>query len=218
MKKLLVLAAVFCLSAQAKVEIGQEAPEFSLKGHDGKTYKLSEQKGNFVVLEWFNNDCPYVDKHYHEDVRNMQKLQAKWIKKGDDNMKETAKKEGQKQPGLKWFSISSSAKDMEGHLTAKKAKAIRDKERKAKMTAILLDSDGSVGKAYEAKVTPHMYIIDPAGKLVYNGAIDDKPSARVSTIKGAKSYVSAALTSLFSSKAVAEPTTKPYGCSVKYKN
>jgi peroxiredoxin len=208
--------ALFCFAAQAKVEIGQKAPNFSLKGHDGKTYSLSDLKGNFVVLEWFNNDCPYVDKHYHEDKRNMQTLQAKWIKKGEQNAKKGDKKN--KKPGLAWFSIASSAKDMEGHLTAKKAKQIRDEERKAKMTAILLDGDGKVGKAYDAKVTPHMYIIDPDGKLVYNGAIDDKPSARVSTIDGAKNYVSAALSSLFSNKAVAESVTKPYGCSVKYAN
>jgi peroxiredoxin len=213
--KILILLSLFVSSvAFAKLEVGQMAPDFSLKGHDGKTYKLSELKGQYVVLEWFNNDCPYVDKHYNEKHRNMQTLQDTWIKKA----KKHAKKKEKAKAGamLSWFAVASSAEGKEGHLDAKKAKEIRDKERKAKMTAILLDKGGKVGQAYEAKVTPHMYIIDPTGKLVYNGAIDDKPSARVSTVKGAKNYVTAALTSLFAGEAVAEPVTKPYGCSVKY--
>ena len=216
MRLLLLFTAIFCISAQAKVEIGKLAPDFSLKGQDGKTYSLSKERGNFVGLEWFMNGCRYVAKHYHEDMRNMKTLQQNWISKGEKNAK--ASKGDEKKPGLKWFSIASSAKDMEGHLNAKQATALRDVELKAKMTAILLDGDGAVGKAYDAKVTPHMFIIDPDGKLVYNGAIDDKPSARVSTIQGAKNYVSAALNALFSNEAVAEPVTKPYGCTVKYAN
>ncbi len=190
----------------AAPEIGKTAPDFTLKGQDGKTYKLSDLKGQWVVLEWFNNECPYVEKHYHADFRNMQNLQKKWIEEG--------KKKGQ----LNWFAVSSSAPGKQGHLTAKKAKEIRDTERKANMTAILLDESGKVGKLYDAKTTPHMYIINPKGTLVYNGAIDDKPSAQTSALKGAKNYVSAALMSLLNNKAVAIASTKPYGCSVKYKN
>lgn len=215
MKLFVLLSLLISSVAFAKPEIGKMAPDFSLKGHDGKTYKLSELKGQYVVLEWFNNDCPYVDKHYNEKHRNMQKLQAKWIKKAKEHAKK--KENGKAGAMLSWFAVASSAEGKEGHVDAKRAKEIRDKERKAEMTAILLDNGGKVGRAYDAKVTPHMYIIDPMGKLVYNGAIDDQPSARVSSIPKVKTnYVTAALSSLFAGKAVAEPTTKPYGCSVKY--
>ena len=204
MKSLFIIFSFLTVTAFANVEIGKQAPNFSLKGNDGKTYDLSSLKGKWVVLEWFNNECPYVDKHYHEDFRNMQTLQQKWID------------EGKKHGGLVWLTINSSVKGKQGHLDAKLATKIKNEERKANMTAILLDGDGKVGKMYGAKTTPHMYIINPEGKLVYNGAIDDQPSARTSTIKGANNYVSSALTSLFDKKQVAQATTKPYGCSVKY--
>lgn len=199
------LMAVFHLAFAAPT-VGKTAPDFSLKGHDGKTYKLSDMKGQWVVLEWFNNECPYVDKHYHADFRNMQNLQKKWIE------------EGKKKGNLNWFAVASSAPGKQGHLTPKQAKMIKEKERKANMTAILLDETGKVGKMYDAKTTPHMYIINPKGELVYNGAIDNNSSAQTSSLKGAKNYVSSALTALFDNKAVAKSTTKPYGCSVKYKN
>lgn len=206
MKILLIFAMLSMGQAFATPELGKTAPDFQLKGHDGKTYQLSSLKGQWVVLEWFNNECPYVEKHYNAEFQNMQKLQKQWIDKG------------QQKGTLNWFAVSSSAPGKQGHLNAKQAKDIRDTERKAHMTAILLDESGEVGKLYEAKTTPHMFIINPKGLLVYNGAIDDQPSARVSSLKGAKNYVTAALTALFDNKAVAQGTTKPYGCSVKYKN
>lgn len=200
------LACLLVISAHAfgKAEVGQMAPQFSLPGHDGKTYDISKLKGQWTVLEWFNDECPYVDKHYHETVRNMQNLQQKW------------RDSGKQKGGLNWFAVNSSAPGKQGHLTAATAKQIMETKRKAHVTAVLLDPDGKVGKLYDAKTTPHMYIINPEGKLVYNGAIDDQDSTRLESLKGAKNYVAAALTSLFDNKAVAEPVTKPYGCSVKY--
>ena len=202
---------IFCgvllgsISVQAAVKSDTAAPDFALPGHDGNTYQLSKFKGQYVVLEWFNNDCPYVEKHYDAGYRNMQNLQQKWITK--------ARSEGK---NLMWLAIVSSAPGKQGHLTAEQAKAIRDSERKAHMTAILFDQDGKVGRLYDAKTTPHMYVIDPAGQLRYQGAIDDQPSARVASLKGASNHVDLALTSLFAGKGVATKATKPYGCSVKY--
>jgi peroxiredoxin len=186
-------------------KIGQPAPEFTLPGHDGKTYDLKALRGKYVVLEWFNNDCPYVDKHYDGKVRNMQTLQRRWIDEAKKSKKE-----------LVWFAIASSAPEKQGHLTAKEAKKIRDEERNAHMTSILLDPKGAVGKLYDAKTTPHMFVIDPKGVLRYDGAIDDKPSTQLSTLKGAKNYVTESLSSLFEGKAIAKEQSTPYGCSVKY--
>ena len=201
---LIVLILSVAQWAIANVEVGQMAPSFTLKGQDGNSYSLASQKGKWVVLEWFNNECPYVEKHYHKDYQNMQKLQAKWIKSGE------------KQGGLTWYTIGSSAKGKQGYMTRERAAKIKNEERKAKMSAILLDHDGQVGRLYGAKTTPHMYIINPQGKLAYMGAIDDQPSSRTSTLKKAKNYVSDALSALFANKAVAQASTKPYGCSVKY--
>ena len=190
----------------AAPKVGQPAPNFSLPGNDGKTYELSKLKGKYVVLEWFNDDCPYVEKHYDETKRNMQNLQKTWAEKAKKEKKE-----------LVWLSIVSSAPGKQGHLTAAQATNLKEKERKAHMEAILLDPSGKVGKMYDAKTTPHMFVIDPAGKVQYMGAIDDKPSARLASLNGANNYVSNALTQLFEGKAVAQTSTKPYGCSVKYK-
>ena len=206
MRNFYKLLAILFLSgsALAAPKVGKMAPDFSLKGHDGKTYKLSSLKGQFVVLEWFNNDCPYVEKHYHEKARNMQTLQMKWAEK--------AKKAGKK---LTWLSVVSSAPGKQGYLKAKEAKQIRD-QRKAHMTAILMDPSGKVGKAYEAKTTPHMFLIDEKGILRYDGAIDNKPSARLSSLDGASNYVATGLDSMMLGKTPAVSKTKPYGCSVKY--
>jgi glutathione peroxidase-family protein len=158
--KNLILCASFLLTpiAVAAPQIGKSAPTFKLPANDGKTYDLEKLKGKYVVLEWFNNDCPYVDKHYNETKRNMQSLQKKWI--------DQAKSEGKE---LVWLAIASSPEGTQGYLTPKTATEIKDKERKANMDAILLDHDGTVGRLYEAKTTPHMYIIDPAGALRYAG-------------------------------------------------
>jgi peroxiredoxin len=193
---LLVMSLVFASSAFAAPKTGEAAPDFTLKGQDGKDYKLSSFKGKTVVLEWFNNDCPYVKKHY--DTKNMQNLQKAHTGKG-----------------ALWFSIISSKPGSEGHVDAAGAtKLIAD--RGMASTAILLDEKGATGKLYGAKTTPHMFIIDKAGKVAYQGAIDDQPSANEKTLKGAMNYVDAAMTSLEKGEPVKTASTTPYGCSVKY--
>lgn len=177
--------------------VGKKAPDFSLPDATGKTRKLKDYKGKIVVLEWFNHSCPFVKKHYGSG--NMQKLQDEYGKKG-----------------VVWLSICSSAEGKQGFATgADHAKAF--KENKSNPTAILVDSDGTVGKAYEAKATPTMYVINKKGTLVYAGAIDDKNGADPSEIKDAKNYVSAALDEVLNDKPVTTASTKAYGCGVKYK-
>ncbi len=183
----------------AAPQSGEAAPEFSLKGSDGKTYKLSDFKNKVVVLEWFNKDCPYVRKFY--DTKTMQELQ-----------KDAVGKE------VVWLSIISSAKGKEGFMTAEQANKYRSENAVAN-TAILFDADGSVGKLYGAKTTPHMFVINKEAKVAYQGAIDDKPSADQRQIKGATNYVSAALAALTSkdkAQTIKTTSTAPYGCSVKY--
>lgn len=193
---LLTAALTLALAAHAAPELGAPAPDFSLPAHDGKTVKLSEQRGRWVVLEWFNKDCPFVRKHYGS--KNMQGLQAKYAKKG-----------------VKWYAIISSKPGKQGHMTAGEAKA----EHKAAgmgATAILLDPKGDAGRAYAAKTTPHMFVIDPKGTLVYMGGIDDAPSADPADIPKSKNLVAAALDEALAGKPVTTGSSKPYGCSVKY--
>lgn len=198
---LLALSLVLSVATHAAVKTGDAAPDFSLPGHDGKTYKLSEFKaqGKTVVLEWFNKDCPYVHKFY--DSKTMQGLQKEQTGKG-----------------VVWLTIASSAEGKEGHLTVAEAKKVRD-DKGMGNTALLLDDKGVVGKLYAAKTTPHMYVIDKTGKLVYQGAIDDRPSAAAKSLEGAQNYVTAALASLADPKTngpIKNASTTPYGCSVKY--
>jgi len=196
-KLMLVLGLVlFAASVTHAVEVGKAAPEFSLTDYTGKVFKLSDLKGKTVVLEWFNRGCPFVKKHY--GAKNMQSLQKKYTGKG-----------------VVWLTIVSSAKGKEGYLNPEEVKPVV-KELGIASTALLLDPKGTVGKAYQAKTTPHMYIVDKAGVLVYTGAIDDIPSTDPADIKGAKNYVSAALDELLAGKKVTVSTTKAYGCSVKY--
>ena len=201
MKAILLTLCLAVLPSYADVygvETGSSAPVFKLPGHDGKSYDLVSHRGKFVVLEWYNDDCPYVGKHYNS--RNMQDLQKLFVGKG-----------------VVWWSVISSAPGEEGYVTAKEAgKLIRD--RKSNPTVILLDPDGKVGRMYSAQTTPHMYVIDPKGVLVYQGAIDDKPSVRAATIKTASPLFKNALDAAMLGKPVASGTTKPYGCSVKYVN
>lgn len=182
--------------AHAAAVVGKAAPAFSLTDLEGKTVKLSDFKGKFVVLEWVNFDCPFVRKHYGSE--NMQKLQKTYT--GKD---------------VVWITICSSAPGKQGHLTADEAKEATH-ERGASPTRFLLDPKGAAGRAYGAKTTPHMYVIDPKGKLLYNGAIDDTPSTKVADIPNSKNYVVAALDAAMAGKPVETATTKPYGCSVKY--
>lgn len=182
--------------AQAAVATGSQAPNFSVQDANGATRTLAEFRGRTVVLEWTNHGCPYVRKHY--DSRNMQTLQQE----------ATA-------DGVVWLQIISSAVGEQGHLDAAGARA-RVQTDAAHPTATLLDPTGSVGRAYGALTTPHMYVITPAGLLVYQGAIDDRPSARPSSLEGANNYVRAALADLEAGRAVRTAETTPYGCNVKY--
>jgi peroxiredoxin len=176
--------------------VGQPAPEFTLTDTAGKTVKLSDLKGKHVVLEWVNPECPYVQKHYNS--ANMPGLQ-----------KEAA---GQK---VTWLTINSTR---QGHSEYKSEQQMDSwmKQKGAAPAATLMDKDSKVGRAYGAVTTPHMYIIDPRGTLVYAGAIDDKRSTRVEDVKTAKNYVRAALGETLAGKAVSTASTTPYGCTVKY--
>ena len=192
----LAFVAAPAQDAHAAAVVGKAAPAFSLTDLEGKTVKLADFKGKFVVLEWVNFDCPFVRKHYGSE--NMQKLQKTYT--GKD---------------VVWITICSSAPGKQGHLTADEAKEAT-KERGATPTEFLLDPKGVTGRAYGAKTTPHMYVIDPKGKLLYNGAIDDMPSTKVADVPNSKNYVVAALDAAMAGKPVENATTKPYGCSVKY--
>jgi peroxiredoxin len=180
----------------AASEIGKPAPDFSLTDTDGKTHALSSFKGKYVVLEWTNFDCPFVHKHY--DSGNMQKLQETYTAKG-----------------VVWFRICSSAEGTQGCYSAKDV-AERIAKEKSKATAYLADGSGEVGRLYGAKTTPHMFVVDTEGTLVYAGAIDDKPSTKTDDVKGAVNYVAAALDAGLAGKPVEVKTSIPYGCSVKY--
>lgn len=193
---MLVAIGSGALFAAETPKVGAPAPGFSLSDSKGKTHSLGEFKGKYVVLEWFNPGCPFVQKHYKSD--NMQELQRKFT--GKD---------------VVWLTIDSSAPGAEGYLTPEEAnKQIADWRMKS--TALLLDSAGKVGHEYGATNTPHMYVIDPGGKLIYSGAIDSKPSVDPDDIKGATNYVQNALDEAMSGKTVSTPTSRAYGCSIKY--
>ncbi len=189
-------ANVFAIAAQAAVKVGEAAPNFSLAGADGKTHSLADYKGKTVVLEWTNAECPFVKKHYSQG--NMQGLQKTYT--GKD---------------VVWLSINSSAPGKQGSLDTASATALI-KEKGAAATQLLLDGKGDVGRLYEAKTTPHMYIVDKSGKLAYAGGIDSEPSADPADIATATPYVKNALDELLAGKSVTTAVTKPYGCSIKY--
>jgi peroxiredoxin len=198
MKKALFILFATMAIANAEVSIGKAAPDFTLTDCSGKKVSLSDYKGKVVVLEWVNHGCPFVAKHYGSG--NMQKLQAD----------ATAK-------GVVWLSICSSAPGKQGYATP--ADALKKcTETQSAATAFLLDESGEVGKTYNAKVTPEMYVINANGVLVYHGAIDNKKSTNPGDIAGAKNYVAAALDEVLSGKPVSTPKTDAYGCSVKYAN
>jgi peroxiredoxin len=193
-----ILSAVALIAAPAiaSVKTGEAAPDFRLTDSKGTAHSLSDFKGKFVVLEWLSHDCPFVKKHY--GAGNMQSLQ-----------KQAA------ADGVIWLSVCSSAEGKSGHMSA------ADWERKIAETgsvpaAVLIDADGAAGKQYGAKTTPHMFVIDPAGKLIYQGAIDSDSSPNPASITGAKNFVKQALDEARAGKPVSEPETKPYGCGVKY--
>ena len=199
MKIILVLAFLMSGSLSlAEAIAGKSAPAFEIKDSTGKTHKLSDYAGKWVVMEWFNKDCPYVKKHYGS--QNMQTLQKTYTGKG-----------------VTWLTLNSSAKGKQGYTEASEAVKVA-KDNKSAASAVLLDADGVVGKAYGAKTTPHMFIIDPKGMVVYAGAIDDNDSADAGVIPKSKNYVAAALDQGMSGKKVEVTATKPYGCGTKYAN
>ena len=188
------LTALALLRAPA---IGGPAPDFSLPSVEGKAVALADYKRKFVVLEWTNKDCPFVRKHYGSG--SMQAAQAE-----------------ARKMGAVWLSVCSSAPGNQGYMTADEYKAYV-KEKKVASTAVQLDADGKVGHLYAARTTPQIVVIDPKGKIVYNGAIDDRPDADPESLKGAKNYALTALKEAMTGGSVSVPTSRPYGCSVKYK-
>lgn len=192
-----VAAAVgMAMPLAAAQKTGAIAQDFKLTDMYGKTVQLSSFRGKTVVMEWHNPGCPFVIKHY--DSGNMQATQT------------TADKEG-----IVWLTINSGAEGKQGHMKGPEAQKLFKKQG-MKSDHYLLDAKGVVGKAYAAKTTPHMYIIDGSGKLVYQGGIDDKPTANKADIKGARNHVTAALNELKAGKSVSVAQSRPYGCSVKY--
>lgn len=191
---LAVLVAVPALAAH----VGNPAPALTGTDTNGRMHKLSDYRGKYIVLEWTNKDCPYTRAQY--DSGNMQALQKEWTAKG-----------------VIWLTILSSAPGQQGYMTAPNENEWI-KRVHADPTAAILDPSGTIGRAYEAKTTPHMFIIDPSGKLIYDGAIDDHPTTDPSDVDKSHNYVSAALTEATSGQSVAKAYTRPYGCSVKYAN
>ncbi|HUB52522.1 MAG TPA: redoxin domain-containing protein [Terracidiphilus sp.] len=193
----LVVALRLKVNAQDAARVGSQAPAFTATDSRGQTVSLDQLRGKFVVLEWHNQGCPYTRKHYESG--NMQALQKQWTARG-----------------VEWFTVISSAPGEQGYVTASQENDYMAKMHAAP-TAALLDPDGKLGRLYGAKTTPEMYVIDPTGKLIYEGAIDNRPTPDVEDINGADNYVTDALTAALAGKSVATPYTRPYGCSVKYR-
>ena len=192
-------AAAALLSAHpgfSQARVGEAAPAFTATDSHGQSQSLGKYKGKFVVLEWHNQGCPYTRKHYASG--NMQSLQQEWTAKG-----------------VEWFTVISSAPGQQGYMAADRENAYVAQVHAAP-TAVLLDPEGKLGRSYGARTTPQMFVIDPNGKLIYEGAIDDRPTTDVEDIKGADNYVTDALTAAMAGKPVAKPFTRSYGCSVKY--
>lgn len=192
----LALAGATATPGLAAAVIGQAAPAFSAVDTSGRRVALADFRGRTVVLEWVNPGCPFVRKHY--DAANMQAVQKAALDRG-----------------VAWLAVNSTATDATDYLPPERMAAWM-KEQKAAVTATLMDADGKVGRAYGARTTPHMYVIDARGVLVYAGAIDNRPTARAADIAGATNHVSAALAEVLAGKPVSTPSTPPYGCTVKY--
>lgn len=183
-------------AAHAAAEIGQPAPAFTAQGADGKSVSLASFKGKTVVLEWTNHECPFVVKHYESG--NIPQLQKEFTAKG-----------------VVWLQVISSAPDKQGHVDGPSAIKING-FRNATPSGVVLDPDGKIGKTYGAQTTPHLFIVDPAGQLVYKGGIDSIASSKKDDLANAENYVKTALAELSAGKKIANPNTKPYGCSIKY--
>lgn len=190
------MAVALAAPALGAPQIGQPAPDFQAHDPQGKLVSLDEFKGKTVVLEWHNPGCPYTQKHYNSG--NMQRLQAKWTAEG-----------------VAWLTVDSSAPGFQGYLAGADAKGWKARHH-AHSTDLLLDPDGKVGRMYDAKNTPQMFVINGSGKVVYMGGIDNRPYADPASLKGATNYVDLALDDLKAGRAVAHPVSQPYGCAVKY--
>ncbi len=184
------------ISSGYAVKVGDSTPDFQTMDSNGQMHKPSQYHGKFVVLEWHNNGCPYTQKHYESG--NMQRLQKEWTSKG-----------------VVWLTVISSAPGEQGYVTAKQENDYMSK-MKASPTAALLDSKGDVRKLYSAKTAPHMFVVNPAGVLIYDGAIDSKATTEQADIPTAKNCVSQALEESMAGRPVSTPTSRPYGCSVQY--
>jgi peroxiredoxin len=184
--------------AGAQAVVGSSAPAFTATDSHGQTHSLSEYRGKYVVLEWHNQGCPYTKKHY--DSGNMQSLQKEWTAKG-----------------VVWFTVISSAPGQQGYVNDVEENAYLEKMHAAP-TAVLMDPEGKLGHLFSAKTTPEMYVIDPQGKVIYEGAIDDHATPDISDIKGADNYLNDALMEAMAGKPVAHAYTRSYGCAVKYTN
>jgi len=193
-----LLTGAMATDALASAAVGQPAPDFSAVDTSGKTRKLSEFRGKTVVLEWVNPGCPFVRKHY--DSANLPGLQQEFTARN-----------------VVWLAITSTEKAASDYLAPDRLDAWI-KDRRGTPTATLMDEEGTVGKAYGARTTPHMYIVDPQGRLVYAGGIDSIPSARASDIKTATNYVRQGLNEALAGKPISAATTQPYGCTIKYKS
>lgn len=193
---LVVFAACLPVLAAANVETGAEAPDFTLPDTLGRQHALSEQKGKYVVLEWTNPECPFVQKHYMSG--NMQSLQKEFT-----------------EQGVVWYSVASSAPGKQGYYSASEWNDIL-RENGSHATALLLDPEGEAGRAYGAKTTPHMYLIDPEGALIYQGAIDSMPTVDPDDIPESTNYLRQAFQEAGAGQPVSTPSTRAYGCSVKY--
>lgn len=197
--RIMLFAGALAIAAPALAEtnIGAPAPAFTARDADGRTVKLGDFAGKTVVLEWTNAGCPFVRAHY--DSGNMQATQA-----------------AAQKAGAVWLTINSGAPGKQGHVDGEGAKAQLASD-KAAPTAYLLDADGTIGTAYGARTTPHIYVIDPAGKLAYAGAINDRPTADQDDARAGLNYATAAVAAVQAGKAPDPASTKPYGCSVKYR-
>jgi peroxiredoxin len=189
-------ALLAALPAVAQVKVGAPAPAFTATDSRGQTETLAQYHGKYVVLEWHNQGCPYTKKHYVSG--NMQALQKEWTAKG-----------------VVWFTVISSAPGHQGYVTSPEENAYLSQVHAAP-TAVLMDADAKLARLYYAKTTPQMIVIDPAGNVIYDGAIDNRPTDDPEDVHGADNYVTDALTAAMAGKPVATPFTRPYGCSVKY--
>jgi hypothetical protein len=195
-RKLLSLALSLITLPALAVVTGTPAPDFKGTDSNGTQHTLSQYKGKYIVLEWANQGCPYDQKHYLSG--SIESQQKDWTAKG-----------------VIWLSVISSAPGEQGHVTPSEENAYL-KKMNAAPTAALLDPTGTIGRLYEAKTTPHIFIIDPTGKLIYQGALDDKPTTEQEDLKGARNYLNETLTAAMAGKPVPVASTRPYGCSVKY--